>query len=200
MSEESHKPAAASIVDDDFKILHRERVDDGATELGSLIVSETPPGHEVIFKVVNVGDTFEVTEEERITPELRVDLDRHREIVRIDRDKRTREDTEELVNLVKSIPQAIEGWRSSEDEDPVLQRLEEIRDELASLRKIDAAGEPSPRCGICKDCRAKGLDEGALAVRSLKRIEAELKAGDIDPVALGEVETLACSIIALSCG
>jgi hypothetical protein len=61
--------------------------------------------------------------------------------------------------------------------------------------KVDAAGEPSPCRGICKDCRTKGLDEGALAVRSLKRIEAELKAGDIEEGALDKVEALADSIL-----
>lgn len=60
--------------------------------------------------------------------------------------------------------------------------------------KVDAAGEPSPCQGICKDCRAKGLDKGALAVRSLKRIVAELKAGDIEVAAVDEIESLAINI------
>jgi hypothetical protein len=60
--------------------------------------------------------------------------------------------------------------------------------------KVDAAGESSPCHGICKDCRAKGLDEGALAIRSLKRIEAELKRGDIEDPATEEIDGLARSI------
>ena len=43
--------------------------------------------------------------------------------------------------------------------------------------KVDAAGEPPPCSGICKDCRAKGPDEGALAVRSLKTRTAPVRRG-----------------------
>ncbi len=66
--------------------------------------------------------------------------------------------------------------------------------------KVDSAGEPSPCHGICKECRERRVDEGIIAIRSLKRIEAELKAGVIGLAELDEVELLARSVLVLTGG
>lgn len=79
------------------------------------------------------------------------------------------------------------GWPATE--------LKSLDDKLD--RKVDPAGKPSPCHGIGKGCRAKGLDQGALAVRRLKTIETELKAGDIAHDRLEEVQDLAWQIVEL---
>lgn len=61
--------------------------------------------------------------------------------------------------------------------------------------KVASDGSPSPCHGICKDCRRRGVDEGILAIRSLKRIEAELKDGVIGLAGLDEVEGRARSVL-----
>lgn len=101
---------------------------DALLDIGRFIADGTPNGHEVVFKIINNDGVYEVTEEERITPELRKALDRHLVLARIGPEERSDVEDEELQGLVRFIGGEMEGWATSEYDDPIVEKLDEIKE------------------------------------------------------------------------